>query len=215
MSDLCKERFGASASSKQCIGRSGAWPKAKTACCGKLISTEEDDGQVQICPISDLRQATTSRDRGDQALCQAHLLRGDPQQEWCWPPLQWPGVHTPPMVPQSKLPSDAGDNMSYKGGRAGIYLFNSTIGSFLLLLLCLGKSGKQGLPIWASTRAAVLYRHLTPKIRHEDRAQALYFWAPLICFEYFPYKTKEKGSSPRVKLYLRYLKVRYRLDTES
>lgn len=52
------------------------------------------------------------------------------QQEWCWPPLQWRGVH---MVPQSKLPSRAGDSMRCKGGRAGISLFNCTIGSSLLI----------------------------------------------------------------------------------
>lgn len=41
------------------------------------ISTEEDDGQVQICPISDLRQATASRDRDGQDPCQAHLQLSD------------------------------------------------------------------------------------------------------------------------------------------
>lgn len=115
------------------------------------------------------------------------------QQEWCWPPLQWPGDHTPPMVPQSKPPSNAGDNTRVAGQA---FLCLIVLLAVLFLLLCLGKSGKQGLAIWASRRAAVLYRHLclaglTPKTRHKA-TQALYLWAPLIYFKYFFIQNKRK-----------------------
>lgn len=75
--DLCKNKFGASASSKQCIWRSGDTSKAKKILLWEA-PPEEDDGQVQISPISDLGQAKASRDRDGQDPCQAHLQLSDP-----------------------------------------------------------------------------------------------------------------------------------------
>lgn len=199
--DPCKERFWTSASSKQYTGMSGAWPKAKNPCCGKQTPYLHWRGWWAGPNLPYFRSQTGMSFKRQR--CQIYVrhiyYKVILQQERCWPPLQWPGAHMPQTVPQSKLPRSAGDNMRYKGDRAGISLFNCTIGSFLLfLLLCLGKSGEQGLAIWASTRAAVLYRHLclaglTPKTRHKA-TRALYFWAPPIHFEYFSYKTKEKAA---------------------
>lgn len=48
----------------------------------------------------------------------------------------------PPMVPHSKLPSNAGDNTNTRV--AGQVFLCLTVLLAVILLLCLGKSGKQG-----------------------------------------------------------------------